>query len=192
LRIAKSASIVAAFFLAAGGGVLSGLLFAYGGDLPQITALDNYSPSTITRVYAQQGQLIGEFATQRRVVVSYDEINPLLYQAILATEDTDFERHFGINVRRIIAATLTDVIERRRAQGASTLTQQLARNLKSQFGLTSKSQETFAGRSDREAVHEEGNLRDLLQSDVSGARRLRRRGRLSSVFQQAEQTADAR
>jgi penicillin-binding protein 1A len=135
VRIAKSATIVALFFLAAGGGILSGVLFAYAGDLPQITALDNYNPSTITRVYAAQGQLIGEFATQRRVIVSYDDINPLLREAIIATEDANFEHHFGLNVKRIFAAIITDVVERRRAQGASTITQQVARNL-DQLGLT--------------------------------------------------------
>src|SRR5215831_2775825 len=123
-------------------GIASGVLFAYAGDLPQITALDNYSPSTITRVYSAQGQVIGEFATQRRVIVGYDEINPLLRQGIIATEDTEFERHVGINVWRLISAAVTDIVERRRAQGASTLTQQLARNLKDQFGLTSKNQES--------------------------------------------------
>src|SRR5207342_3027964 len=108
------------------------------GDLPQVSALDNYSPSTITRIYASGGQVIGEFATQRRVVVGYDEINPLLRQAIVATEDAEFDRHFGVNIWRIFVAAATDVIERRRAQGASTLTQQLARNLKDHFGLTNE------------------------------------------------------
>src|SRR5205085_7442771 len=82
--------------------------------------------------------IIGEFATQRRVIVGYDDISPLLRQAILATEDTEFDRHFGVNVWRIVAAALIDIVERRRAQGASTLTQQLARNLKEQFGLTNE------------------------------------------------------
>src|SRR5689334_11199713 len=135
VRVARSAGIIALFVVAAGLGVLSGVLFAYGGDLPQVTALDNYSPSTITRVYASTGQLIGEFATQRRVVVGYDDINPLLRQAIIATEDAEFDKHFGVNVWRIAVAAFTDIVERRRAQGASTLTQQLARNLKEQFGL---------------------------------------------------------
>ena len=119
-------------------GTLSGVLFAYGGDLPKISALDDYTPSTITRVHASNGQVIGEFATQRRVIVGYDEINPLLRQALIATEDAEFDRHFGINVWRIAVAVVTDVLERRRAQGASTLTQQLARNLKEQFGLTNE------------------------------------------------------
>src|SRR5262249_53623245 len=113
------------------------------GDLPTISALDNYEPSTITRVLAANGQTIGEFATERRLVVGFDDINPLLRQAIIATEDGDFDRHIGVNVTRIVAAAVTDIIERRRAQGASTLTQQLARNLKDQFGLTSKHEETF-------------------------------------------------
>src|SRR6059036_939935 len=116
-------------------GILSGVMFAYAGDLPQISALDDYSPSTITRVYAAKGQLIGEFATQRRVVVGYDDINPLLRQAIIATEDAEFDRHFGVNIWRIAVAAFIDIVEWRRAQGASTLTQQLARNLKDQFGL---------------------------------------------------------
>ena len=129
---------MALFIVAAMLGILSGVMFAYAGDLPQVSALDNYSPSTITRIYASGGQTIGEFATQRRVVVGYDEINPLLRQAIIATEDAEFDRHFGVNVWRIFVAATTDIIERRRAQGASTLTQQLARNLKEQFGLNNE------------------------------------------------------
>src|SRR5579864_4879439 len=135
VRIARNASIIALFVGAAMLGILSGVLFAYAGDLPQVSALDDYTPSTITRIYAGDGRIIGEFATQRRVVVTYDEINPVLRQAIIATEDADFDRHFGINIWRIFAAAAVDIIERKREQGASTITQQVARNL-DQFGLT--------------------------------------------------------
>jgi penicillin-binding protein 1A len=138
VRIARNAGIVALFMVAAILGILSGVLFAYAGDLPQISALDDYTPSTITRVYASHGEVIGEFATQRRVIVGYDDINPVLRQAIIATEDAEFDRHFGINVWRMVVAAVVDLAERRRAQGASTLTQQLARNLKEQFGLTNE------------------------------------------------------
>jgi penicillin-binding protein 1A len=144
IRYARNAGIVALFIIAAMLGILSGVLFAYSGDLPQISALDNYTPSTITRVYAANGQVIGEFATQRRVIVGYDNINPMLRQAIIATEDAEFDRHFGVNVWRVAVAGIKDIVELRRAQGASTLTQQLARNLKEQFGLTSKGEETTA------------------------------------------------
>ena len=135
LRVAKSAGIIALFLVVAVAGILSGVMFAYGGDLPQVATLDDYSPSTITRVLAGNGQVIGEFATQRRVVVGYDEINPVLRQAIIATEDADFDRHVGLNFWRIFAAAAVDLIARRPEQGASTLTQQVARNL-DQFGLT--------------------------------------------------------
>ena len=80
IRIARNAGIIALFVVAGMLGILSGVLFAYAGDLPHISALDDYSPSTITRVYASNGQVIGEFATQRRVIVGYDDINPLLRQ----------------------------------------------------------------------------------------------------------------
>jgi penicillin-binding protein 1A len=135
VRFARNATLAALFVVAALLGILSGVLFAYAGDLPQVSALDDYSPSTITRLYSAQGKVIGEFATQRRVVVAYDDINPVLRQAIIATEDAEFERHIGVNVWRIFVAAFVDLIERRRDQGASTLTQQVARNL-DQFGLT--------------------------------------------------------
>jgi len=135
VRVAKSAGLIALFIIVSMLGILSGVLFAYAGDLPQVSALDNYAPSTITRVYASNGQVIGEFATQRRVVVGYDDINPLLREGIIATEDAEFNRHFGVNIWRIAVAAITDIVERRRDQGASTITQQVARNL-DQFGLT--------------------------------------------------------
>ena len=138
VRVAKSAGLIALFIIVAMLGILSGVLFAYAGDLPQVSALDNYAPSTITRIYSNDNRVIGEFATERREVVGYDDINPLLRQAIIATEDADFDRHVGVNLWRIGVAALTDILERRRAQGASTLTQQLARNLKDQFGLSSE------------------------------------------------------
>ena len=100
IRVARNAGIVALFILAAMLGILSGVMFAYAGDLPQVTALDNYNPSTITRIYASNGQVIGEFATQRRVIVGYDDINSVLRQAIIATEDAAFDSHFGINIWR--------------------------------------------------------------------------------------------
>src|SRR6185436_20064499 len=104
IRIARNAGIIALFVIAGMLGMLSGVLFAYAGDLPRISALDDYSPSTITRVYASNGQVVGEFARQRRVVVGYDEITPLLRQGSIATEDTEFDRHFGVNGWRIAVA----------------------------------------------------------------------------------------
>jgi penicillin-binding protein 1A len=128
VRIARRAGIVALFVVVAMAGSVSGLLFASGGDMPQVSALDDYAPSTITRVYAADGQVVGEFATQRRMVISSDQISPLLRQAIIAAEDQSFDSHLGLSLPRIIITAIKDVVRGQRA-GASTLTQQLARNL---------------------------------------------------------------
>ena len=129
IRVARRAGLVALFVLAALLGVLSGVWFAYAGDLPQIAALDDYTPSTITRVYAAGGEVIGEFATERRVIITYNDTAPKLREAIISAEDADFYRHTGLSIPRIIMTAAKDVLERRIAGGASTLTQQLARKL---------------------------------------------------------------
>jgi penicillin-binding protein 1A len=116
------------FLLVAGLGTVSGVLFAFADDIPEISALDRYRPNTITRLSAAEGGVIGEFATERRVVVRYEDIAPVLRQAIIATEDGDFEQHFGLSISRILITALKDVVTGQRA-GASTITQQLARNL---------------------------------------------------------------
>ena len=116
------------FLIAAALGTLSGVLFAYAGDLPEITALDDYRPNTITRLLARDGQEVGEFAIERRVVIGYDDMAPVLRQAIIATEDSGFERHFGISVSRMVITAIRDVLTGQRF-GASTITQQLSRTL---------------------------------------------------------------
>jgi penicillin-binding protein 1A len=128
IRIASRAGLVLLFVTAAVLGTVSGVLFAYAGDLPRISALDDYAPSTITRVYASGGRVVGEFATERRVVIGYDDIPPQLRQGIIAAEDAGFDRHFGVSMSRILITVAQDVVNRRLA-GASTLTQQLARSL---------------------------------------------------------------
>ncbi|HXG54830.1 MAG TPA: PBP1A family penicillin-binding protein [Vicinamibacterales bacterium] len=129
VRIARSAGIAALFLIAALLGIASGVVFAYTGDLPKISDLDDYAPSTITRLYGTRGEIIGEFAIQRREVIPYDAISPMLRQAILAAEDDEFEQHVGLSIPRIIVTLIKDIIKRKKAGGASTLTQQLARKL---------------------------------------------------------------
>ena len=129
VRVARSAGLIILFIIAAALGITTGVIFAYAGDLPQISALDDYAPSTISRVYGSRGEVVGEFAIQRREVIPYEAISPKLKQAIIAAEDSEFEQHFGLSIPRIVTTLLKDIIERRKAAGASTLTQQLARKL---------------------------------------------------------------
>jgi penicillin-binding protein 1A len=126
--VARQATIVALFAAMALLGTLSGVFFAYAGDLAQISALDTYQPHTITRLLALDGRPIQEFATERRVVIGYDDMAPVLRQAILASEDAGFEEHFGLSISRIVATAAKELLTGRRA-GASTITQQVARML---------------------------------------------------------------
>jgi penicillin-binding protein 1A len=129
VRFARSAGVAALFVAAALLGTLSGVMFAYSDDLPEVSALDNYSPNTITRVVGKDGQLVGEFAVERRVVIHYTDIPENLRNAILAAEDGGFFEHSGFSMTRMVLALMRDIATRGRSPGGSTITQQLTRNL---------------------------------------------------------------
>jgi penicillin-binding protein 1A len=124
-RVVFALLIIAAAAL----GVGSGLLLVYSTDLPQVTELEKYRPSSITELYDDQGRIIGSFALQRRMIARYEDFPKVLRDAIISTEDKDFENHFGINFWRMFGAAFRDLSSGSRAQGASTLTMQLSRNL---------------------------------------------------------------
>ena len=127
-RYVHQAVILSLFAVAALFGIVSGVLFAYSPDLPEIEALDDYAPDTITRVHARGGELIGEFATERRDIIGYDDIPDVLRNAIIAAEDSSFFEHNGFDIRAIVRTAVQDVLQQR-LYGASTLTMQLARNI---------------------------------------------------------------
>src|SRR4026209_745551 len=106
IRVARQAGLVVLFIAAALLGTLSGVLFAYSDDLPEISALDNYSPNTITRVLGKNNQLVGEFAVERRVIMSYKDIPPNLRNAMLAAEDGAFFEHSGFSISRMFLALM--------------------------------------------------------------------------------------
>lgn len=110
-------------------GAAAGLLFVYGVDLPQIQALETYRPDVMTELYADDGTPIASFALERRILVTYDQIPAVLRDAILSTEDRHFEEHWGVDFPRVLKAAWRNLRERREAEGASTLTMQLARML---------------------------------------------------------------
>jgi penicillin-binding protein 1A len=110
-------------------GAFAGLLVVYSTDLPEITQLESYRPSSITELYDGQGNVIGSFALQRRIIGNYDDFPKILHDAVLSIEDKDFEKHVGISFWRVFGAAYRDISSGSRAQGASTLTMQLARNL---------------------------------------------------------------
>ena len=144
-KVVGKVALTALLLLAVITGSLAGLMLVYSVDLPQIHDLERYRPSTTTDLYDRQDRIIGSFALERRVVVSYDGFAPILRQAVISIEDKSFESHWGVNVLRIAGALFHDLRSRGRVQGASTLTMQLARNLflSDERTVTRKLQEAY-------------------------------------------------
>ena len=114
-------------FLSIAIGALSGLLIVYKSDLPRVQELQDYRPNVITELYSDDGRTVGSFALERRVVISYDEIPELLRDALIATEDKNFETHWGVDVAGVARAVVKAVMGGGRIRGTSTITQQLSR-----------------------------------------------------------------
>ena len=110
-------------------GATLGVLFVYNSDLPQVSSLEDYHPSLVTDVYSDDGRVIGSFALERRIVVTWDEIPQVVKDAITSVEDQNFFTHWGIDFYGIARAGLKDMMARRVVEGGSTLTQQLSKNL---------------------------------------------------------------
>jgi penicillin-binding protein 1A len=106
-------------------------LYTVTRDLPSVEALQNYSPPVTTRVYAGNGAVLGEYARQSRIFVPSTFIPKLVTEAFTSAEDRNFYSHPGIDPSGILRAGIKDiglVLEGRRPQGASTITQQVARD----------------------------------------------------------------
>lgn len=144
-KVAGSVALAILALLAIAFGSLSGLMLVYSVNLPQIRDLERYRPITTTELYDIHGNIIGSFALQRRIDVNYDGFSPLLRQAVISIEDRNFESHGGVNFFRVLGAAYHDLRSKGRAQGASTITMQLARNLflSDERTMTRKLQEVF-------------------------------------------------
>jgi penicillin-binding protein 1A len=127
-------------------GAAAGLIFVYSTDLPEIQALEDYRPNVVTELYSDDGQQIGNFALQRRILLTWEQIPPVLKDAITSTEDQHFFEHFGVDLPRVMEAAWRNVIRGRIREGASTLTMQLAGGLfldRSDRSFRRKMQETL-------------------------------------------------
>jgi len=116
--------------LAAGGGLLY-LLHKYGHDLPDYRQLADYQPPTVTRIHAGDGSLLAEYAQEKRVFIPIEVMPERLIQAFLAAEDKNFYSHIGLDPMGIARAVITNIQQigqNRRPVGASTITQQVAKN----------------------------------------------------------------
>ena len=107
--------------------IITAIFYAYGNDLPDYDQLSNYQPATISRVYSRDGKVIDEFAQQRRLFVSADEIPDIVKNAFISAEDKNFYNHIGYDPAGI-AKAIFDAANGKELRGASTITQQVMKN----------------------------------------------------------------
>nr|WP_249200241.1 PBP1A family penicillin-binding protein [Thetidibacter halocola] len=108
---------------------IGAVFWMYGRDLPSHESLAQYTPPTISRIYSTEGQVIDEFAKERRLFTPADQIPDLVKQAFISAEDKNFYVHQGYDPRGIAAAVVDAVRSRGRdVRGASTITQQVMKN----------------------------------------------------------------
>ncbi len=119
------------FLAMVGMGGLYWVLYHYGRDLPDYYRLVDYEPPTVTRVHAADGRLLAEFASERRVFVPIEAMPRRVVHAFLSAEDKNFYDHPGIDLQGVMRALITNfehMHSDRRPMGASTITQQVAKN----------------------------------------------------------------
>jgi len=115
----------------AGVAVVSFVISHYSKDLPDYNQLKSYEPSIITRIYAGDGKLMAEYAKQRRIFMPIEKIPDIVVNAFLSAEDQNFYKHNGIDpkaIARAVIINLKNIGSNRRLVGASTITQQVAKN----------------------------------------------------------------
>ncbi len=131
LKLLGFSILTLVLLLIAGGAGGIYLLHKYGHDLPDYRQLADYQPPTVTRIHAGDGRLLAEYAQEKRVFVPVEAMPKRLIEAFLAAEDKNFYNHFGLDLVGIARAVITNVRQigqNRRLVGASTITQQVAKN----------------------------------------------------------------
>ena len=146
--------------------------------MPNLSRLDEYRPKQVTRILDRNNVPIGELGSEKRTVVPYSSIPKLFVQAVVAAEDADYFKHGGVDYMGMARAFITNVLRGRTAQGGSTITQQVIKNLllTPERSMKRKVQEIIlAHRLQREAV-EGGRARALPEPDLLRPWPLRLRG----------------
>ena len=107
------------------------VLWAFSNNLPDYKFLKNYKPAVSSKVYAGNGELVSDFSTEKRIFVPYESIPKKVINAFLSAEDKNFFSHPGVDAKGVLRATInniSNIIASKRLEGASTITQQVAKN----------------------------------------------------------------
>ncbi|MGA7262158.1 MAG: penicillin-binding protein 1A [Stellaceae bacterium] len=132
VKIFRFLFVCAVMLAIAGCGFVGITLWYFGRDLPDYQQLAHYQPPIMTRVHAGDGRLLAEYATERRIFVPIQAIPKPVINAFLSAEDKNFYNHHGVDPVSILRAAITDLSRfraNRRPVGASTITQQVAKNM---------------------------------------------------------------
>ncbi|MDP9018617.1 MAG: PBP1A family penicillin-binding protein, partial [Candidatus Eremiobacteraeota bacterium] len=127
-RVLRVVLVVGLFMILFAAGTIAGVIGSYSKNLPDINRMADYQPERSTRVYARDGTLVANLYRQNRVWQPIDKIPQMVRNAFIATEDQHFYQHHGVDFGGIARAALADY-QKKSIQGASTITQQLARAL---------------------------------------------------------------
>ncbi len=114
------------------------ILWAFSNNLPDYKFLINYKPSVSSKVYSGEGELVSDFSSEKRIFVPYNAIPKKIINAFLSAEDKNFFSHPGVDAKGVIRAiinNISNILSSKRLEGASTITQQVAKN----FLLTNES-----------------------------------------------------
>ena len=117
-------------FLLAGFGILA-ILWAFSSNLPDYKFLKNYMPPVSSKVYSGDGTLVADFSREKRVFVPFESIPQNVINSFLSAEDKNFFTHPGVDAKGVLRAiinNISNVIKSKRLEGASTITQQVAKN----------------------------------------------------------------
>lgn len=135
------------------------IISRFSSKLPKIIKAEDYAPLKVTEVFDRNGEKIGEFLRERRIVIDIKTLPPYVVQAFIAAEDSDFYRHKGINLQAIFRAMIANLRAGRTVQGGSTITQQVAK----QILLTS---ERSIDRKIKEAILARRMEKDLTKEEI--------------------------
>jgi penicillin-binding protein 1A len=110
---------------------LLAILWAFSANLPDYKFLKNYKPSVSSKVYSGEGELVKDFSTEKRIFVPYNAISKIVINSFLSAEDKNFFSHPGVDakgVMRAVIKNISNILSSKRLEGASTITQQVAKN----------------------------------------------------------------
>jgi penicillin-binding protein 1A len=128
-RLNKKITVFIVLLAGVAAGICAGALFAFTQDLPQIRTLETFRPQAITRIYSADKKLLAELYLEKRDPVRLDSVPFYLKAALIATEDRKFYAHSGLDLKGIARALIKDILAGEFVEGASTITQQLAKTL---------------------------------------------------------------